>query len=153
MKPEVRRWLRGLLGGAVGVVVGFAVSFPLFFVIGPSTIFNEDIQSHKVLSAWEDEPLPLYATNLGIVLVGYAIIGALLGLVFVGIVGSLPSPTVRRGIAYGLVVFAVAFVFAEFAFPFALLLEPLPLVALELAIQFPAAIIAGLVISAIYGKG
>lgn len=144
--------MRGLIGGIVGVVVGFSVAFPLFFVVGPSTIFNEALQSPKVLSAWGDEPLPLYITNLGLVIAGYAILGALLGLVFVAIVQGLPSRPVKRGLAFGLVVFLTAFVFAEFAFPFALLLEPLPLVALELAIQFPAAIIAGLIISMFYGS-
>lgn len=151
MNPPLVRWVRGMIGGAVGVLLGFSIAFPLLLVVGPSTIFNEAIQSPKVLSAWGDPPLPLYVTNLGLALAGIALVGAAWGLVFVAIVKGLPTPTAKRGLAFGLILFA-AFLFAEVAFPFALLLEPVPLVALELAIFFPGALIAGLIISAIYGR-
>lgn len=144
---------RALLAGIVGIFASFAVSAPLLFAIGPFTIFNEAIQSPKVIAVWgELEPLPLLVSNpvgFGLIL---TLLGAVHGLVFAIIAGGLPASMLKRGLLYGLIIWLLASLFFELQAPFAMLGEPLLLVLVELAIQFAGALMEGVTISWIYGK-
>lgn len=121
-------------------------------------------QSDKVLSAWlEQEPLPavtpLWDDLAHIGPRGLAVQGLLLGWAFsVVLIYALgwerrPGPVWRKGLSFGIAVWAVVFVFFEAWVPFNLLGEPIVLVLLELALQLVAMVVTGLAIAASYSAG
>lgn len=113
-----RHWAGGFLGGVVGLLAGYAVAFPILMLIGPETVFNEAIQSPKLLAVWgELEPEPLVFANPVIYGLGLAVIGGVQGLVFAGIATALPQGRFQRGLTFGVIVSAIAYLFAEFAWP------------------------------------
>ena len=153
MASEVRRWVRGLIGGLVGVLASFPVGFLLFFVIGAEILFDPMLQSAKLIAVWQEiEPLPLLFRDPASFILGLLLLGGVRGLVFAGIVGGLPAPIFKRGVAYGVILWSLAFLFFEFFTPFNLFGEPMPLLALQLAFWFVVAQVEGIVISAVYGK-
>ena len=148
-----RKWARATAAGVAGMISGGAISFILLFGLGPATIFNESLQSPKLLAVWgELEPLPLMNSHPAAFGLLLAVLGAVHGLVFAIIATGLPEDTIRRGLLYGLIIWLMSTLFFELQGPLALLAEPLPLVAIELAIGLAGALVEGLVISWIYGK-
>ena len=53
--PVDRRWRRGILGGVAGFLVASAVSFGLLELVGPSTVYNDEIQSEKLTAVWDGD--------------------------------------------------------------------------------------------------
>ncbi len=154
MAPRVLRWARGFAGGAVGGLAGFLLGFVLFFVLARGILLNPDIQSAKLIAVWQEmEPIPLAIVNPALFSAGIALIGGVHGLVFAGIVRGLPKDVLKRGLAYGAILWAVAALFFEYFTPFNLFGEPLALVAFQLALWVPVYLVEGALISAIYGKG
>ncbi len=152
--PADRRWIRGFVGGAVGMLVSLAVSLPLLFAVGPSTVFNEALQSPKLTAVWGDElgPPPLMMSDPATFALIVLVLGAVQGLVFVIIHPALPRTVVGRGLTYGVIVWLLSTLYFELLGPFNLLLEPLPLVGVELAVGLVGGLAGGIVLSAIYGK-
>jgi hypothetical protein len=119
----------------------------LFEVDGP--------QVAGVVDFWQGTP-PAAITPFGAVDPGPRLVGVLVGLtiwmaivaaVFVAVRSSLPDGWVRRGIAYGLGVWGLTYVFFETWVPYNVLHEPLPLVGLELALEAVGMVAVGLVLS------
>lgn len=153
MASRLRPWLRAAVGGAAGAVAAFALAFLLFFRLAGPLLFDPVLQSPKLLAVWQElEPLPLVLADPGLFTVGVALLGAVHGLVFRGIVRGLPADPLRRGLAFGLVLWALMALFFEFFAPLNLFGEPLALVALELALWLPVLLVEGLVLSLVYGK-
>lgn len=139
-------------GGAVAAVVAFLLAFALFFGLAAPVLFDPALQSAKLLAVWQTlEPLPLVVTNPGLFVVGIALLGAVHGLVFAGIVDGLPVDPLRRGLAFGGLLWGVMALFFEYFAPLNLFGEPLPLVALELTLWAPVLLTEGVIISAVYG--
>ncbi len=149
-----RRWVRGILGGLVGFLVASAVSFSLLLAVGPATVFNDEIQSPKLLAVWEDELWPAPRMMSDPISFGPALIalGAAQGIVFVMVAPALPQRVVKRGLTYGLIVWLLSTLAFELLGPFNLLLEPLPLVGVEMAVGLVGGLVGGIVLSAIYGR-
>lgn len=149
-----RRWTRGILGGIVGFLIAGAVSFPLLELVGPATVYNEELQSPKLTAVWSDElgPEPRMISDPVSFGLAMAALGAAQGFVFVLVAPALTGGVVRRGLTYGLIVWLLSMLSFELLGPFNLLLEPLPLVGVELAVALPGNLLGGMSLSAIYGK-
>ena len=146
------RWIRAAVAGAVGILAGLLVALPLFLLVEP-VLFDPTIQSAKLIAVMQTlQPLPLSTTNPALFFAGLAVVGAVHGVVFALIVKGLPEPRLRRGFAYGVVLWALVSVFFEFFTPFNLFGEPLALVFLQLAIWFIVFQVEGIVISLVYGR-
>lgn len=149
-----RRWIRAILGGIAGFLIGAALSFSLLNLVGPATVYNEELQSPKLSAVWSDEigPEPRMLSDppsFGLAIVA---LGAAQGFVFALVAPALAGGVVRRGLIYGLIVWLLSTLSFELLGPFNLLLEPLPLVGVELAVGLPGNLLGGIVLSAIYGK-
>ncbi len=147
------RWARLAGAGIAGMFAGSAAALPLLFLVGPSTIFNDAIQSPKLTLVWNElEPLPIMMSNPAAFAVVLAVVGAGHGLAFGIVERGLPADFIRRGLAFGAVIWLMTYVFFELNGPFGLLGEPLPLVGVELAVQVVGALVEGVVISLLAGR-
>lgn len=143
-----------MIAGAVAMVVANILSNLLFFQIGRSILFENDLQSAKVTAVlFEMEPLPLMFTHGLVYMAIAAVIGAVHGLVFCWIEPALPRGTAMRGLAFGVILWALMALYFEFHTPFNMFGEPVALVALELLFWVPVTLAQGLVLSIIYGRG
>jgi hypothetical protein len=148
------KYLRAGLAGATAFVVANIVSNILFFRIGKSVLFENEVQSDKIKDVlFEIEPLPLMFTNGPLYMAGVAIIGILHGLVFAYIEPALPrGGRLKRGLAYGLIVWTLMAVYFEFHGPFNMFGEPFSLVLVELAFWAVVLAVEGVILSFIYGE-
>ncbi|HSM71465.1 MAG TPA: hypothetical protein VK851_07980 [Anaerolineales bacterium] len=153
LRTPIQKWGWAILSGIIGMFVGAGVGGPLLFAVGPSTIFNEAIQSPKVSAVWgELEPLPLMVSNPLAFAIVLAVLGAVHGYVFVLVIRSLPDTTLKRGLYFGFIIWLMSILYFELQAPYSMLGEPLILVGVELAIGLVGALVEGVVISWIYGK-
>ncbi len=152
MSPETTRWIRAAIGGAVGFTTAAFIGFVVLFALAAPLLFDPAIQSAKFIAVWQTlQPLPLLVTNPFLFLGGTAIIGVGHGLVFAGIVKGLPEPILKRGFVFGLVVWALLFIFLVYFTPFNLLGAPLVLASMVIASFFFVAQVEGLIISLVHG--
>jgi hypothetical protein len=148
-----RKWIRGILVGAGAFVAANVVSNIVFFQLGAPLLFNPSTQSEKLLSVFfEMEPLPLMFTNGPLYLAIAAIIGLLHGAVFVVVEPALPAGRIKKGLAFGGMVWGLMALYFEFHVPFNMFGEPIALVALELLFWVPVVAVEGLVLAWGYGK-
>lgn len=149
------RWVMGVFGGIVAFLIGSGVSFALLEVVGPATVYNEQIQSAKLSAVWDDTlwEAPRMMSDPVSFLPAVLALGIAQGLVFVLVVSALPRTVFKRGLTYGLILWSLSTLAFELLGPFNLLLEPLPLVSVELATGLVGNLLAGIVLSAIYGRG
>lgn len=146
--------MRAGIGGAVAITVANIVSNILFFQIGRPILFENELQSPKVLAVlFEMEPLPLMFTNGPLYMAIAAVIGVLHGLVFFWIEPALPHGVVKRGASFAVILWALMALYFEFHTPFNMFGEPPVLVAVELGFWVAVTLVQGLVLSTIYGKG
>lgn len=144
--------LRGALGGAVAFGLANIVSNILFFQLGESILFQNEIQSDKIKDVlFEMEPLPLMFTNGPLYMAIAVVIGVVHGLVFMWIEPSLPRSGLLRGAAFGVVLWALMALYFEFHAPFNMFGEPLVLVGVELVFWMIVLLVEGIVLSLIYG--
>lgn len=145
---------RAFGGGAVAFVLANIVSNILFFQLGRPFLFESEMQSPKIIAVlFEMEPLPLMFTNGPLYMAIAAVIGGLHGLVFAWIEPALPRGTMRRGLAYGAILWMLMAVYFEFHAPFNMFGEPPSLVALELGFWIAVVMVEGIVLSFLYGAG
>lgn len=148
------KFLRAAIGGAVAIVIANVVSNVLFFQIGRPILFENELQSAKVIAVlFEMEPLPLMFTNGLLYMAIAAGIGMIHGLIFLWIEPALPRGVIRRGVSFAVVLWALMALYFEFHTPFNMFGEPPVLVAVELCFWVVVTLVQGLVLSAIYGKG
>ena len=145
--------IRACIAGAIAFVAANVVSNLLFFQIGKSILFDPDLQSEKVMAVlFEMEPLPLMFSNGPLYMAIAAGIGVVHGLVFMYIEPSLPKNKLKRGVAFGAILWALMALYFEFHTPFNMFHEPILLVLLELLFWIAILLVEGLLISWIYGK-
>ena len=136
----------------MGFTTAAFIGFVVLFALAAPLLFDPAIQSAKFIAVWQTlQPLPLLVTNPFLFLGGTALIGVGHGLVFAGIVGGLPEPILKRGFVFGLVVWALLFIFLVYFTPFNLLGAPLVLASMVIASFFFVAQVEGLIISLVYG--
>ena len=146
--------LRAAIGGAVAIIVANIVSNILFFQLGRPILFENEIQSAKIIAVlFEMEPLPLMFTNGLLYMAIAAMIGAIHGLIFCWIEPALPRGIVARGLAFAVILWALMALYFEFHAPFNMFGEPAALVAVELVFWIVVTAAQGLVLSIIYGRG
>lgn len=146
--------LKAFGGGAVAFVLANIVSNILFFHLGAPILFESEMQSQKIVKVlFELEPLPLMFTNGPLYMAIAAVIGGLHGLVFAWIEPSLPRGRMRRGLAYGAILWTLMAVYFEFHAPFNMFGEPPLLVAVELGFWIAVVAVEGVVLSFLYGAG
>lgn len=145
--------LRALGAGAVAITLANIVSNILFFQLGHGILFENDLQSPKVVAVlFEMDPLPLMFTN-GLAYLGIAaVIGALHGLVFCWIEPALPRDRLRRGASFAVILWVLMAVYFEFHTPFNMFGEPAALVAVELVFWAMVTLVEGLALSYLYGE-
>jgi hypothetical protein len=145
---------RAAVGGAVAIIIANVVSNILFFQIGRPILFENELQSAKVIAVlFEMEPLPLMFTNGPLYMAIAAVIGVIHGLVFFWVEPALPRGIVRRGASFAVILWALMALYFEFHTPFNMFGEPPVLVAVELAFWIAVTFVQGLVLSVIYGRG
>jgi hypothetical protein len=125
----------------------------MFFQLGAPLLFNRSNQSAKLLAVFfEMEPLPLMFTNGPLYLAIAAVIGLVHGAVFALVEPALPAGRIKKGLAFGGVVWGLMALYFEFHVPFNMFGEPVALVAFELLFWIVVAAVEGLVLSWGYGK-
>jgi hypothetical protein len=146
--------LRASIGGAVAIIIANLVSNVLFFQVGRPILFENELQSAKVIAVlFEMEPLPLMFTNGALYMAIAAGIGVIHGLIFLWIEPALPRGIVRRGASFAVILWALMALYFEFHVPFNMFGEPPVLVAVELGFWIVVTLVQGLLLSAIYGSG
>lgn len=145
---------RAFCAGFLAFVLASLVSNLLFFQLGDGLLFESDAQSAKVIAVlFEMEPLPLMFTNGPLYLAIAGVVGGLHGLVFAWIEPALPQGRLRRGLAFGAVLWVLMAVFFEFHAPFNMFGEPVALVAIELGFWVVVLAAEGMILSLLYGAG
>ncbi|MEO1573282.1 MAG: hypothetical protein AAFU51_18715 [Bacteroidota bacterium] len=153
-KITYAKFLRAAVGGAVAIMIANVVSNILFFQIGRPILFENELQSPKVIAVlFEMEPLPLMFTNGPLYIAIAAVIGVVHGLVFLWIEPALPHGIVKRGASFAVILWALMALYFEFHTPFNMFGEPPVLVAVELSFWAAVTLVQGVVLSAIYGRG
>ncbi len=147
------RWVRGALAGSVALLVANLLSNVLFFQLGRGLILNPNLQSDKLIAVMTRlEPLPLMFTNGLLYLFIGLFVGAAHGIVFAFLAPCLPATTLKRGVVFGLILWALMALYFEFHVPFNMFGEPVLLVALELCLWIIVLLVEGILISVLYGN-
>ncbi|MEZ5426167.1 MAG: hypothetical protein R2747_07885 [Pyrinomonadaceae bacterium] len=142
---------RGIFGILTAGIVWY-LSMMLFFVLSGAQgiLADPEIQSRKFLDSFFQEPLPRVAGNPLIVPIGLIVIGAIAGGVFLWLNDKLGTGWFRRGIAFGLIQWALMIPWFEFYLPFNVMLEPLALVLLEMLLWLGVTLTVGIYLSFIF---
>ncbi|ASC72008.1 hypothetical protein XM38_029620 [Halomicronema hongdechloris C2206] len=144
--------VRGGIAGAIAFAIANVVSNLLFFQIGKPILFDPDIQSEKFIAVlFELEPLPLMFTNSPLYMAIVTVIGIVHGLVFTYIEPSFPKSTIKRGVAFAVILWALMALYFEFHTPFNMFHEPVSLLLLELFFWVMVLLVEGILISLMYG--
>lgn len=145
--------IRAIVAGAIAITAANLVSNLLFFQLGRGLLFENEMQSQKIVAVmFELEPLPLMFTNGLLYLAIGAGIGAAHGLIFHWIEPALPDSKLGRGFGFAVVLWALMALYFEFHTPFNMFGEPPALVALELGFWIVVTLVEGLLLSYIYGS-
>lgn len=143
--------IRKVIGIATaGVIWFFALN--LFFVWSgaQSVLANPAYQSAKFLKAFTAEPLPRAAESFFVVLAGFWGVGAIAGAVFVWLNDKLNYGWLKKGVAFGLIQWALMIPWFEFYLPFNVMLEPLSLVLLEMFLWLGVTLTVGIYLSFVF---
>ncbi|MFQ5945774.1 MAG: hypothetical protein ACE5NC_05915 [Anaerolineae bacterium] len=158
------RWSRAVVAGLVAFAAVFPVAVFLFGnPLSRRIVFTTDFgQSSKLLANWlETQPIPpvgpfwedllaFTPEKVGILL---ALAGVLVvhALIYQIVAPVLPSAGWRKGISFGIGVWALVYLFYEIFVPLNQFGEPIPIVVYELILWFVVAAVEGLVIAAVTG--
>lgn len=141
-----------LLGTTVtGIAGGVAWIAGMLIFFGPAQVIlaDPDLQSEKFLAVMAD-PVhpPRMAESFWILPAGVMVLGFVYAIVFTVIERGIPGKsTTARGLAFGAILWALAFTWFEFYLPWNVMREPAALVALELSCWLGTMILVGLAIS------
>ncbi|MFC7130234.1 hypothetical protein [Haloferax chudinovii] len=147
------KWVTAGVAGSIGIFFANLTSQVLFFRVGNDVLFQSEQQSDKLIAVMTQmEPLPVMETDPGLYMFISLLIGALHGGVFAYIRDSLPENTIKSGLAYGGILWALMALYFEFHAPFNMFGEPLPLLGLELFFWVIVVSVEGVVISTLYDR-
>ena len=131
MRNRLHSVLQVLPGGLAGAVAWWA---GLLLVFGPAQALLADpsLQSAKFLAAFMEPPLPRMAGHPEILAVGLLTIALVHAAVYTTLRPKLNGGAWRRGATFGLIAWALMVPWFEFYLPWNVMLEPWPLVLLEI---------------------
>jgi hypothetical protein len=145
-------WKYAIPAAVAGAFASLVLTGILYTVAMP-LLFSAQYQSKKVLDVYQTiQPLPLLTTNIGVFLVGSIIVATTRNLVFTKLYNGIPGVGIRKGLAWGLAVWLIMIIYAEFYTTVNLLGEPLYLSAFEALLQVPAYLAEGVVVAIIYRR-
>lgn len=143
-------WKRLAIIVPIVSVLNMFLLFGLFMnPVSKGIIFSDSLdQSQKLVNVWNTiEPIP----SLASLAPGLLITPAIYSILFAVLYESIPGKTrLKKGISYGIILWATVAVFFELFTPFGLFGEPLHLLAYELFLWFVGLIAVSLVLSFIY---
>ncbi len=132
--------------------MGWLAGLFLFFGPAERILANPQYQSAKFLAVFaEIEPLPRVADSLGVLVAGVLVIGLVYGVVFDWLSPGLPGRGWRRGMAFGLVAWALMVPWFDFYLPWNVMHEPFALVLLEMVLWALVLQLVGLTIALAHG--
>lgn len=136
--------LAGLAGG-----IAWIVGMSILFMPAQAILADPALQSPKFLAVFMDSAHPPHmATTPWAIPLGLMLISQIYAFVYATIQRGLPGRTpTGRGVAFGLVAWALAFTWFEFYLPWNVMLEPVALVAVELACWLGVMLLVGLSIA------
>jgi len=124
--------MRGILSGLAGGIAWLA-GFILVFGPAQAVLADPARQSSKMLAAFgEGDGAPRAAASPGVLIAGLLAIAVLWGCVYVVLSRPWKGSWLRRGAAFGALGWALMVPWFEFYLPWNVLLEPAPLVLLEM---------------------
>lgn len=145
-------WKRLAITIPVASTANMLILFGLFMnPFSQNVIFSSSLnQSPKLVAVWTTlEPVP----QLGSLLPALLITPAIFGFLFAVLYDSIPGRTkIRKGVAYGAILWGTIAVFFELFAPFGLFGEPLHLLAYELFLWFVGLVSVSIIISVLYQK-
>lgn len=145
-------WRRLAITIPVTAVANMLVLYALFMnPVSQDVIFSNALgQSPKLVAVWSTlEPVPQIESLLPALLITPSIFGFFFAVLYDSIPGK---GKVRKGVAYGIILWGTIAVFFELFAPFGLFGEPLHLLAYELLLWLVGLIAVGLVLSCTYAR-
>ena len=137
-----------------GLIAGIVMNVAVLATFGPAQAILTDpaLQSAKFLAAFTEDPLPRAAAFPALFQLGFLALGFVHALAFLILKGGLGSNWLTAGLKYGFAAWLIAYLWFEYYLPWNVMLEPLPLVALELACWLAVMLANGLALAFVYRK-
>ena len=145
MNPVLRYILAGLAAGFTMLAAALATFGPAQSILADPTL-----QSAKFLDAFAGDPPPRAAAAPLIFPLGLIGLGFLNALAFQLLYRGLPRNWFAAGLAYGFAAWLIAFPWFEYYLPWNVMLEPAPLVFLELACWLCVMLAGGIALAFVY---
>lgn len=145
-------WKRLAIAIPVVAVTNMFVLFGLFMnPISKDIIFSTSLnQSPKLVAVWTTlEPIPQLTSLLPALLITPVIFSFFFAVLYDSIPGH---GKIKKGFAYGIILWGTIAVFFELFTPLGLFGEPLHLLAYELILWFVGLVIVSLVLSCVYSR-
>lgn len=134
------------------VAAGVAMNVAVMATFGPAQtiLMDPDQQSAKFIAAFMEEPQPRAAEMQLLFPLGFLGLGFAHALAFQLLYRGLPRGWFSAGIVYGFAAWLIAYLWFEYYLPWNVMLEPLPLVLLELACWLAVMLANGLALALVY---
>ncbi len=145
MNPMLRYILAGLAAGFTMLAASLATFGPAQAVLA-----DPALQSAKFLDAFNGDPPPRAASSPLIYPLGFIGLGFVHALAFQLLYRGLPRNWVAAGLTYGVAAWLIAYFWFEYYLPWNVMLEPLPLVLLELVCWLAVMLAGGLALAFVY---
>ncbi|MBI5377559.1 MAG: hypothetical protein HZA82_02945 [Thaumarchaeota archaeon] len=145
-------WKRLAIAIPITAIVNMFVLYALFMnQLSQSVIFSNNLdQSPKLVAVWNTlEPVPQMTSLLPVLLITPAIFSFFFAVLYDSIPGH---GKIKKGLAYGIILWGMIAVFFELFTPLGLFGEPLHLLAYELSLWFVGLVTVSLVLSGIYTR-
>jgi hypothetical protein len=141
--------IRIIAGGVAGALAWFS---GITVIFGPVQAILADPaqQSAKFLAAFAEPPLPRMAEGPEVLLAGLFVVALIHASVYAWLEGKLAGNVLGRGLAFGLVAWALMGPWFEFYLPWNVMREPLPLVLLELFCWLVVQLLVGIAIASAF---
>ncbi len=144
MNRQIGTIVTGIAGG-----IAWIAGMMIFFGPAQAILADPELQSAKFLAVMTDQVNPpRMAESFWILPAGVMVLGVVYAIVFTLIERGIPGKsTTARGLAFGAILWAIAFTWFEFYLPWNVMREPAALVALELLCWLGTMTFVGVAIS------
>jgi len=145
-------WKRLAIAIPITAIVNMFILFALFMnPISQSVIFSNTLdQSPKLVAVWNTlEPVPQITSLMPALLITPAIFSFFFAVLYDSIPGH---SKIKKGFAFGIILWGMIAVFFELFTPLGLFGEPLHLLAYELFLWFIGLVTTSIVLSGIYAR-
>lgn len=140
------KFIRTIAGGIAGAVAWW-IGIAFVFGTAQSILADPARQSAKFLGAFSTEPLPRMAESSAVLPVGLLVIATIHAMVYAWLEPRLSGNTLRKGLTFGVVAWALMVPWFEFYLPWNVMLEPMPLVLLEVLCWLIVQLLVGLALA------